>query len=159
MRGIYLFVSGALVGLLIHTAIAQNYNSGVIQLNHVGVAVDDMDESLAFYTETMGFEEAFRVTNDQGQVGLAYLRVSETTFLELNPANENRPAGLTHFGIQVEGMESVKAMFEGRGASASATRRGSTQAILSNITDPQGVRIELSEYPPDSLQGKALAGE
>ncbi len=159
MRGIYIFVSGALVGLLIHTAIAQTHNPGVIQLNHVGVAVNDMDESLAFYTETMGFEEAFRVTNDQGQVGLAYLRVSETTFLELNSANENRPAGLTHFGIQVEGMESVKAMFEGRGASASETRRGSTQAILSNITDPQGVRIELSEYPPDSLQGKALAGE
>jgi hypothetical protein len=85
--------------------------------------------------------------------------VSETTFLELNPANENRPAGLTHFGIQVEGMESVKAMFEARGASPTETRRGSTMAILSNITDPQGVRIELSEYPPDSLQGQALAGE
>ncbi len=159
MRGIYLFVSGALLAVLIQTAIAQNHNPGVIQLNHVGVAVDDMDESLAFYTETLGFEEAFRVTNDEGRVGLAYLRVSETTFLELNPANENRPAGLTHFGIQVEGMESVKAMYEGRGASPSETRRGSTLAILSNITDPQGVSIELSEYPPDSLQGKALAGE
>ncbi len=159
MRSLFLFVSGALVGLIIQTAIAQSQNSGVIQLNHVGVAVNDMDESLAFYTETMGFEEAFRVTNNEGQVGLAYLRVSETTFLELNPANENRPAGLTHFGIQVEGMESVKAMYEARGASPTETRRGSTQAILSNITDPQGVRIELSEYPPDSLQGKALAGE
>ncbi len=159
MRSLFLFVSGALVGLIIQTAIAQSQNTGVIQLNHVGVAVNDMDESLAFYTETMGFEEAFRVTNNEGQVGLAYLRVSETTFLELNPANENRPAGLTHFGIQVEGMESVKAMYEARGASPTETRRGSTQAILSNITDPQGVRIELSEYPPDSLQGKALAGE
>lgn len=159
MRSLILFASGAMVALLIQTAIAQSQNQGVIQLNHVGVAVNDMDESLAFYTETMGFEEAFRVTNDAGQVGLAYLRVSETTFLELNPANENRPAGLTHFGIQVEGMESVKAMFEARGASPTETRRGSTMAILSNITDPQGVRIELSEYPPDSLQGQALAGE
>ena len=56
-------------------------------------------------------------------------------------------------------MEAVKAMFEARGASPTETRRGSTQAILSNIADPQGVRIELSEYPPDSLQGQALAGE
>jgi hypothetical protein len=56
-------------------------------------------------------------------------------------------------------MEAVKAMYESRGASPRETRRGSTQAILSNISDPQGVRIELSEYPPDSLQGKALAGE
>jgi catechol 2,3-dioxygenase-like lactoylglutathione lyase family enzyme len=159
MRGLLFFVSGAVVALLIQTAIAQNHNPGVIQLNHVGIAVDDMDESLAFYTETMGFEEAFRVTNDEGRVGLAYLRVSETTYVELQPANENRPAGLNHFGIQVEGMEAVKAMYEGRGASPGETRRGSTQAILSNILDPQGVRIELSEYPSDSLQGKALAGE
>jgi lactoylglutathione lyase len=159
MRGLLFFVSGAVVALLIQTAIAQNHNTGVIQLNHVGIAVEDMDESLVFYTETMGFEEAFRVINDEGQVGLVYLRVSESTFLELNPANENRPAGLNHIGIQVEGMEAVKAMYEGRGASPGEIRRGSTQAILSNISDPQGVRIELSEYPSDSLQGKALAGE
>jgi catechol 2,3-dioxygenase-like lactoylglutathione lyase family enzyme len=159
MRGLLIFASGAVVALLIQTAIAQNFNDGVIQLNHVGIAVEDMDESLAFYTDTIGFEEAFRVTNDEGRVGLAYLRVSETTFVELQPANENRPVGLNHFGIQVEGMEAVKAMFESRGASPGETRRGSTQAILSNISDPQGVRIELSEYPSDSLQGKALAGE
>ena len=159
MRGLLLFVSGAVAALLIQTVIAQNQNPGVIQLNHVGIAVEDMDESLAFYTEIMGFEEAFRVTNDEGQVGLAYLRVSETTFVELQPANENRPVGLNHFGIQVEGMAAVKAMYEGRGASPGETRRGSTQAILSNILDPQGVPIELSEYPPDSLQGKAIAGE
>jgi len=93
MRGLLLFVSGAVVALLIQTAIAQNHNPGVIQLNHVGIAVSDMDESLAFYTETMGFEEVFRVTNDEGEAGLVYLRVSESTFLELQPANENRPAG------------------------------------------------------------------
>ena len=56
-------------------------------------------------------------------------------------------------------MEAVKEMYRGRGAEPTETRRGSTNAVLSNIFDPQGVRIELSEYPPDSLQGQALAGE
>ena len=158
MRGITLFVSGALVAFLIQTAIAQ-MNPGVVQLNHVGVAVADMDESIAFYTETMGYEEAFRVTNDAGEPGLVYLRVSENTFVELTRANDNTPPGLSHFGIQVEGMDSVKAMYEGRGAEPGETRRGRTRAVLSDIIDPQGVRIELSEYPPDSLQGQALAGE
>ena len=159
MRGLYLFASGAAVALLIQTAIAQNNNPGVIQLNHVGIAGADMEESLAFYTETMGYEEAFHVANDAGVPFLYYLRVSENTFLELTRANDNTQPGLSHFGIQVEGMEAVKAMYEGRGASPTETRRGSTNAVLSNIFDPQGVRIELSEYPPDSLQGQALAGE
>jgi len=159
MRGLILFVSGALVALLIQTAIAQNNNPGVIQLNHVGIAVADMDESLAFYTETMGYEEAFRLSNDAGEPGLVYLRVSENTFVELGRANENTPPGLSHFGIQVADVEAVKAMYEGRGATPTDTRSGRTNAILSDIFDPQGVRIELSEYPPESLQGQALAGQ
>ncbi len=158
MRGLTIFSSGALVAILLQTAFAQ-MNPGVIQLNHVGVAVADMDESIAFYTETMGYEEAFRVTSDADEPFLVYLRVSESTFVELTRANENTQPGLSHFGVQVADMESVKAMYEGRGAEPSETRRGSTQAILSNIFDPQGVRIELSEYPPDSLQGQALAGD
>lgn len=159
MRGIIIFVGGVLAGLLLETDIAQSNNPGVVMLNHVGIAVDDMDESVAFYTETMGFERAFSLANTDGQMGLMYLRVGENTFLELTSANEYVPAGLTHIGIQVEGMESVKAMYEGRGASPTETRTSSTQAILSYITDPQGVPIELAEYPPDSAEGKALAGE
>lgn len=158
MRSLILFLSGAFVGILIQTAMAQNDNPGVLQLNHVGVAVTDLEESLAFYTQTLGFEEAFRVTNDAGEVGLAYLRVSDSTFVELAPANETRPAGLTHFGIQVDDIEAVKAMYERRGASPTDIFTGFTKAILSNITDPQGVQIELSEYPPESLQGQALVG-
>ena len=163
MRGTYLFVSGILVGLLIQAAIAQsggqNDNPGVIMLNHVGIAVNDMDESLAFYTETMGYEEAFSISNAGGEVGLAYLRVSENTFVELGRASENTPAGLSHFGVQVADVEAVKAMYEGRGVSPTDIRSGRTNALLSDIFDPQGVRIELSEYPPESLQGQALAGE
>lgn len=158
MRGLAIFFGGALAAFLIQTAIAQ-MNPGVIQLNHVGIAVNDMDESIEFYTDTMGYEETFRVTNDAGEPFLVYLRVSESTFVELGRANDNTPAGLSHFGVQVEGMDAVKAMYERRGAEPSDIRRGSTKAILSNIFDPQGVRIELSEYPPDSLQGQALAGE
>jgi lactoylglutathione lyase len=159
MRSLLIFLGGGLAGLLIHTAIAQNNNPGVVQLNHVGVAVDDVEESIEFYTQTLGFEEAFRVDGDDGQLRLAYLRVSDTTFVELAPANADRPAGLTHFGIHVEDVAAAKAMFERRGASATDVFTGFTKASLSNIFDPQGVQIELSEYPPDSLQGQALAGQ
>ena len=158
MRGLTLFLSGALVAFMIQTAIAQMGNPGVVQLNHVGVAVADMEESIAFYTETMGFEEAFRVTNDAGEPGLVYIHVSDNTFVELTRANENTPPGLSHLGIQVEGMDDVRAMFEGRGANPGEIRTGRTRSILSDIRDPQNVRIELSEYPPESLQGQALAG-
>ena len=158
MRSLLLVIFGTVVGVLIHTAMAQSNNSGVLQLNHVGLAVDDFDESLAFYTGTLGFEEAFRVNDDAGNLRLAYLRVSDRTFIELAPATAEQPAGLTHFGIQVADVEAVAAMFQSRGAHPGTVFTGFTNAILSFMPDPQGVQIELSEYPPDSLPGRALAG-
>ena len=61
-----------------------------------------------------------------------------------------------HFGLQVANMEAVRERFVGLGADVSEIRSGGTKAILSNVTELNGHRIELSEYPADSLQGKFL---
>ena len=92
MRGLALFVAGALVGgLAVHTAIAQNQslspNHGIVGLNHVGISVPDLDKAVAYYTKTMGFPEAFRQTDASGKVQLVYVQISQNTFVELQPAN------------------------------------------------------------------------
>jgi catechol 2,3-dioxygenase-like lactoylglutathione lyase family enzyme len=160
MRGFIIFISGILVGLVVQMAFAQiqdnNSGSGILELNHVGIAVPDLGEAVSYYEDTLGFPEAFRVENAEGEAVLVYMQVSATTFVELQPANENRPAGLNHFGLQVEGMDAVRDAFIARGAEVSEIRSGSTKAILSNLTELNGHRIELSEYPSDSLQGQFL---
>ena len=35
---------------------------------------------------------------------------------------------------------------------------GGTKALISNTLDPNGIRMELLSYPPESLQGKAMDG-
>ncbi len=156
MRGLTLFIGGILVGLAVQMAIAQSQNRNIVGVNHVGISVENLDETIAYYTETLGFEEAFRVVNDAGQTGLVYVQVSEDTFVELQPANDNRPPGINHFGVHVENMDTVIEMFRQRGATVSDSRSGSTKAILANITDLNGIRIELSELPSESLQRQAI---
>lgn len=155
MRGWMLFVAGILVGLGVQTAVAQNQNTGLVGLNHVGIIVPDMDEALAYYTETLGFPEAFRVVDDEGQPRLVYVQISGSTFVELQPAN-GRPEGVSHFGLHVEDMEAATAMFEQRGAMVSEIRGSDTGAILSNITELNGLRIELAELPPESMHRQAM---
>ena len=152
MRALLIFVLGVVAGQLIQANTGENNGPGVIMLNHVGIAVDDMEESAAFYAETMGFQRTFSLENAEGQTTLLHLQISEDTFLELNPANELLPPGITHFGIQVEGMESVRAMYQGRGANPTETRTSGSRAIFSYIVDPQGVPIELAEYPPETSE-------
>ena len=156
MRGIKLFIGGVAVGLIVQLAIAQSENRGIVQLNHVGVSVPDLDAAVAYYTQTLGFPEAFRVTTDSGQVALVYVQVSRDTFVELQPANDQRPPGISHFGIVVEDMEAATDMFSQRGANVAEIRNSSTHAILSNVFDLNGVRMELAELPPESLHYQAM---
>jgi catechol 2,3-dioxygenase-like lactoylglutathione lyase family enzyme len=156
LRGLSLFVAGLLAGIAIQTVVAQTQNRGIIGLNHVALSVPNIDEAVAYYTKTMGFPEAFRSTDEQGQINLVYVQISKNTFVELQPANPQRPPGINHLGLHVENMAAATAIFKQRGATVSETRVSATKAILSNITDPNGIRIELSELPPESLHRQAM---
>lgn len=164
MRGLALFLAGTVTGLAA-TALAQNPsqiqsqspNHGIVGLNHVALSVPNLDKAVEYYTKVMGFPEAFRATDAQGQVQLVYVQISKSTFIELLPANAQRPPGINHFGVHVENMAAATAMFKGRGADVKETFvSGGTKAILSNVVDPNGIRMELAELPPESLHWQAM---
>jgi catechol 2,3-dioxygenase-like lactoylglutathione lyase family enzyme len=156
MRGAMLFVAGLFAGLAIHVAMAQNTNGGVVMMNHVGISVPNIPEAVTYYTQKMGYREAFRVNDEKGQPRIVYLQISKNTFLELNPVTAQRPAGFSHYGLQVENAADAIARFRSRGVTVTDTIASDTKAILANITDPYMGRIELTELPPESLHYKAI---
>ena len=156
MRGAMLFAAGLFIGLAVSVGMAQNANSNVVMMNHVGINVPDIPDAITYYTETMGYGEAFRLNDDNGQPRLVYMHISENTFLELGQANAQRPAGFTHYGLHVENVADAVARFRRDGATVSDTRTSDTKAILANITDPYMGRIELAELPPESLHYQAI---
>ena len=157
MRGLCLFVAGIVVAVATQFAIAQSQNQGIVRMNHVGISSPNIEETITYYTETLGFPEAFRVTNDAGEIALVYVQVSQNSFLELQPANPNRPPGISHFGVVVEDMDDAIAMWRARGVEVENSRVSGTRAVLSNIYDGNGVRMELLELPPDSAHAQAAA--
>ena len=156
MRGAVLFVAGILVGLAVQTTVAQKRTE--VYVNHVGLSVPSVDAALAFYTQKMGFREAFRQTSPEGKLVSAYVQVSKNTFIELQEANAQRPAGVNHFGLAVDSIEDAVKMFRAGGATSSDPGAPSafSHARLANVTDLNGLRIELAELGPDSLQRKAM---
>ena len=156
MRGIVLFLTGIVLGLAVQTGMAQKRTD--VYINHVGVAVPSVPDALAFYTQKMGFREAFRQTDKDGKLVSAYVQVSKNTFIELQEANAQRPAGVSHFGMAVDSIEDAVKMFRAGGATASDPGAPSafSHARLANVTDLNGVRIELAELTPESLQRKAM---
>ncbi len=156
MRGTMKFAAGLFLGLALQVGIAQNGNRGVVMMNHVGISVPNIDEAVKYYTQKMGYKEAFRVNDEKGQARLVYMQISKNTFLELNPVNPQRPAGFSHYGLVVENAQQAVAMFRKNGLTVTDTNKSDTKAILANITDPYMGRIELTELPPDSMHYKAI---
>jgi catechol 2,3-dioxygenase-like lactoylglutathione lyase family enzyme len=158
MRNPIVFLVGVLAGAGIATVMAQSERlPGDNYVNHIAISVPNFDEALAFYTQKMGFREAFTVRNAEGQPQLAYVQVSRNTFVELQPANANRPPGLNHFGLHVENLRAVVDALKQRGVKVEEPRVRPDDSSVANATDPQGIRIELFQFGPGSQQGKAIA--
>ena len=156
MRGAMLFVGGLLVGLAVQVTSAQNAGNSVVMMNHVAINVADIPAAITYYTQKMGYREAFRVNDANGAPRIVYLHISRNTFLELNQANAQRPAGFGHYGLHVENVKAAVAYFRQNGITVTDTNVSDTRAILANVTDPYMGRIELAELPPESLHQQAI---
>ena len=169
MRTVMIFVAGLISGLAVHVALAQSPSTrpeagrgprsgqaGVEMMNHVGISVANVAEAVTYYTEKMGYREAFRANDANGQPRLVYMQISKNTFLELNPVTPQRPAGFSHYGLVVDKTPDAVAMFRKRGLTVTDANVSDTKAVIANITDPYMGRIELVEITPESLHQKAI---
>lgn len=152
------FVVGTVVG---GTAIGIDAQAGRWDgnkgVNHVGIVVDNMDETIAAYARLYGFGTAAVLKDDKGQTTLAFIQVNRNTFIELAPTGPTRRAGIDHFGLEVESVRAATDALRQRGVKVDDPRKGRTVTTITTTTDPTGVRMELSELGPDSTLGQAIA--
>lgn len=136
---------------------------GITGLGHVAIKVTDLDRSLDYYINTLGFPEMLRLHKDDGSVWLVYLRVTDTQYIEVFPGAENDRApgwnanGMNHMCLTVDDIDAVLAQVATAGIKLLLPLKtaidGNRQAWLE---DPDGNRIELMEMAPDSLQYAAI---
>ena len=157
LRTPFVFLLGLVVGLAAQGGVAQDRRlPGINGINHLAFATPKYAEMLQFYTETLGFSEAFSNRNAEGQPTLTYLQASRNTFIELMPAGPNRSAGFTHFGVHVDDIQAVTARLRERGLQVGAPRTIGSGSLTVGITDPDGNRLELSELPANAPARKAM---
>jgi catechol 2,3-dioxygenase-like lactoylglutathione lyase family enzyme len=157
LQGVALFAAGMIAGsFFLPRGQAQDDRLTGIRINHVGIFAKDWDETINFYTKTLGFKEAFTFKDKDGNVTTSYIQMNKENFLEIARATPERPAGLNHVGIWVDDIKATVANLRRRGVKVEDPRTGNSKAPLTNIMDPNGVRIELLEYTPESSQKKAM---
>ncbi len=105
----------------------------------------------------MGFREAFAFREPNGKPILTYLQISRDTFLEIQPATAEHPAGFSHIGIEMMDAKAAVARLRRMGVKVNdVTPSTNSGALLTNVTDPEGIRSELLEFGPTPMQRKAM---
>ena len=157
LRTLAIFVAGMIAGtILVQSTSAQKTSH---RINHVGIAVKDYQESLNFYTKVLGFKEAYRFPSPDGKPSTTFLQIDQNTFIEMAPPNPNQPPGLTHIGLYSDDAKATVTQYRQAGAMVTEARPSANSgSVLANITDPNGIRIEVNEQPSGSLMRKAMEG-
>jgi len=125
---------------------------------HVGLRVADLERSLAFYT-ALGYTVVGTVPlTEFGSLTMLKLPGDEFVALELvHSPDIGRidPQGLNHLVIQVDSLTATIADLAARGVTAEppSSPDGSEDFWTSWITDPDGYRIEMVQWPAGHADG------
>lgn len=129
---------------------------------HLGLRVADLERSLAFYA-AVGYEVVLTVPETPiGRLTMLKLPGDEFVTLELvfDPSRDGAGGGPHHFVIKVESMDDTVAALAVAGVEAEppTSPDGSADFFTSWITDPDGNRIELVQWPAGHPDGMTAAG-
>ncbi|NLM77691.1 MAG: VOC family protein [Ruminococcaceae bacterium] len=134
----------------------------ITKIGHMALKVKDLEASCRFYMDVLGFQEAFKLYNDEGQVSICYLHIAAGQFIELFPNGQGTYAyaaeavGPSHICYEVNDIEKALKHISEKGVPIdSPVKKGKSGCLQFWIKDPDGNRIELMELPVDSLQAKA----
>ena len=139
--------------------------NGITSIGHVAINVADLDRSLDFYSNVLGFPEMMRIDHDNGTPWLVYLRVTDDQFIEIFPGAETESTspswhanGFAHLCLMVDDLNAVVSTLESKGVTMLIPPKsgadGNSQAWL---LDPDGNKIELMQMHANSQQLQAIA--
>lgn len=123
---------------------------------HTAYTVSNIEESLHFYRDILGFEQLFEL--ELSECNLVYLRVSERQFIELfhNGIKERGTpvsGSYGHLCLEVSDIFAMAEYLKEKGVKADGEpSMGLDFNYQLWITDPDGNRIELMQYGEKSLQ-------
>ncbi|MHC4914112.1 MAG: VOC family protein [Planctomycetota bacterium] len=132
-----------------------------MKISHVAIGCSDLEKVTAFYVETLGFKEAFRLERPDSPLGIVYIDAGPDCFIELleRDADPVERVGLAHICLEVEDLEGELERLAGLGVKAEGPiNQGCDGNLQAWVADPEGNRLELMQLMPEGRQRTYRAG-
>jgi len=130
---------------------------------HVAVIVEDVERSLRFYRDVLGFKKMFELEGEvEGyKFKTTYLQISHTQYLELFSGGHAKiefglqNIGYNHLSLEVDDLDKEVERMNANGIKILVSpRNGLDHTRLFWIEDPDGNKIEIMQFSEESLQRK-----
>ncbi|MDB5053226.1 MAG: Glyoxalase/bleomycin resistance protein/dioxygenase [Bacilli bacterium] len=128
-------------------------------IGHLALTVEDMEKSLQFYCNVLGFEKAFEIHDDENKPWIVYIKVCPGQFIELfygglhKAGNNDKPnqIGFNHLCLEVYDIHEIANHLKSKGLTLDVEPiRGKDNNYQCWAKDPDGNRIEFMQLSPDS---------
>lgn len=130
----------------------------VLKLDHIGIAVSNLEETLKFYTDALGLEVQGTETVEEQKVKVAFLPVGDTEVELLESTSPDGPiakfiekkgAGIQHIAFKVENIKEAIEYMQEKGFrmidKAPRYGAGGAKIAFMHPKSSHGVLVELSE--------------
>jgi catechol 2,3-dioxygenase-like lactoylglutathione lyase family enzyme len=132
---------------------------------HAGIIVNELEPTMRFYTDVLGFSEIWRGSRDEKVLNWVNMKAPDSTdyieFMLHDPVPEPTQRGSAHhICLVVPDMDKAAAVIKERAAAIGYSRpieirTGINRKRQLNLFDPDGTRVELME--PGTVDGKPAA--
>jgi predicted enzyme related to lactoylglutathione lyase len=117
------------------------------ELNHFGIVVRDLDDSLAFYQRAVGAVIVFQSVIPASQTDVVYLQIAGGMIELLHPRTPgpDESFGITHIAFMSDDLDADYQRLVSHGAGELVAPRvaGTGVGRLAFVSDPNGARVEL----------------
>ena len=115
-----------------------------IKVQYMTMIVNDLEESVSFYRDVLGFKEGYHVDTPDGGA-ITIMNSNGGASVELI-CNKNFPTGLYSVGTDVDNLEETIKKLNEAGYQTTGPVIPTTVGKMTFVEDPGGVRICLIEH-------------
>jgi lactoylglutathione lyase len=122
--------------------------SEILSLSHVAYYTKNLESTLQFFEEYLGYEEITRINNNDGKLWIVVIKINDKQFLEIMPEKNPQATRLNHFAFETNNVEAMRLYLASKGYKVPATTGYDTILGMKtlHVAAPHGHDIEFVQY-------------